>query len=59
MKIVHAQLSATGNTVPVWVETSSKYRAGLHGMPCDYQRIIMVSTLTGSRTARELHVTQA
>ena len=38
MKIVHAQLSATGNTAPVVVQTSSKHRAGIHSMPCDYPR---------------------
>ena len=57
MKIVHAQSSATGNTAPVRVQTSSKHRAGLHGMPCDYPRVLTVSALTGPRTDRELHMT--
>ena len=55
MKIMHAQR----NTKPVWVQTSSKHPAGLHGMPCDYSRVIKVSALTGPRTARELHMALA
>ena len=49
MIIVHAQPSATGNTAPVWVQTSSKHRAGLHGIPCDYTRVLKVSALTGAQ----------
>ena len=42
-----AQLSDTGNTAPVRVQTFSKSRAGLHGMPCHYPRVLTVWPLWG------------
>ena len=47
LKVVDAQLSATGNTASVSVKTYFKDRPGPHSMPCGYPRVLWALALTG------------
>ena len=46
LKVVDAQLSATGYMAPLWVKTYFKDRSGPHSTPCGYPRVLWASALT-------------